>query len=98
MQLPALRARNMIYYIYHWYGKVPPVPEATKRTFIRSTQVGTKKQPKRLHSEVEGYAVDVSDLHEFAKTHGPIQLVPPTTNFPHWSIYVTDETRKWGQK
>lgn len=82
----------MNYKIRHWYGTQPPISEAVKvgehnTCYANGTPTG---------EICNDYEVEINDLHEFAKKHGQIKLVPPTSPDEKWLIWVTRGNR-WGQ-
>jgi hypothetical protein len=80
---------KMLYCIYDWYGKTPPVPGAVLHRFQ------TLEGPKDLYS-IE--LLDTTDaLRDFVKKHRVVQLKAPTAQFPYWSIIVTS-LGGWSQR
>ncbi len=87
----------MRYAIAHWYGKQPPVPEAIK-VGEHEVHYFSGKPTGEMRGD---YEVEIEDLHEFAKKHGQIKLVPPGghgkgSQDEKWFIWVTTNNR-WYQ-
>ncbi len=72
-----------------------PVPEAVQEDV---TSNGSERTPTGQRKYAQQYTVEVDDIHEFAKKHGPIQLHAPTEKTPLWTIFVNGGKSGWGQR
>jgi hypothetical protein len=86
----------LIYYIYHWYGG--SLSDKGVQTFKHPfTAISDKGEYQRILDAVE-LPDTLEALQDFIKQFGPVILKPPTEDFPYWSIYVTDESKRFGQR
>ncbi len=79
--------------IAHYYGQVPPVPEAVP--------VGEPEENKAQLFEVDINHHELGNsLLDFAEKHGNIILSPPNRSPCHgdWFIWVTDSSGRFKQK
>lgn len=67
--------------------------------FVIAHYYGVRPPVPEAELQSDGsYSITIEDLFEFTKTHGPIQLKPPTLERPFWFIWVTDKTGAFRQK
>lgn len=55
----------------------------------------------KLNRNKEEWYVDIEDIHEFTKQHGPIQLIAPNSppyNCSHWLIWITDKSGRFSMQ
>ena len=77
----------MKYQIGHYYGKEPPVHEATK--------IADRTEQYAAHYEIE-----IDDLAKWIENHNGNVIVSPPGCYPGkgWFIWVTDSSNKFTQK